>query len=697
MYSGGRIMTNILFELGTEELPPNSLNNLAKSLYQGVISELKKAEINFNTDNSRWFASPRKLAFILSDIDNKQADKVLQRKGPAVQAAFDENGNPKPAAIGFAKSVGAEVADLQRLKTDKGEWLVFDIAENGKNTRDLITGFIQSSIKKMPIPKPMRWGDNDFSFIRPVHSIILLEDSKIIPFKMFGINSSNKSRGHRFHSPDFIEINSADTYVSQLLEVRVEVDQITRKENIKQQVLKIAKTINGQARTDENLLNEVTAIVEHPIALVGSFDKDFLQVPPEALVSSMQKHQKYFPIFDDKNKLMPYFIAFANIESKQEQQVIKGFEKVIRPRLADARFFWEKDQKKGLDSNYQMLEKMTFEKQLGTIANKCERIKEIMIHLALDQDIDILHAQRASLLSKCDLVTDMVDEFPDLQGIMGGYYAKAQGEDNEVALAIREQYKPSFSGDTIPSGSLGQLLSVSDKIDSLCGIFAVGKKPTGNKDPFALRRASLGIIKTLQESKLPIDIYELIDFSINLIPIDNFDKTQTFEDVENFINQRLKHNYLDQNINHDVIDAVLDLKPGNLTDCHNRIMACKTFKQDISAPALASANKRISNILKKSTETIPDKITLGLLEKDQEKTLLGAIESIKRRFSQEVEKQNYDQAFKFLTSLALPVDNFFDNVMVNSEDEKIRLNRLAILKQLNYMFGAIANISKLEI
>ncbi len=690
-------MSHILFELGTEELPPKSLNTLAKSLYNGVVSDLNKAEINFDKENSRWFASPRKLAFILSNIDEKQADKTIQRKGPAVIAAYDDQGNPKPAALGFAKSVGADVSDLETLKTDKGEWLVFDIEEKGKRTCDLITDFISNSIKKMPIPKPMRWGNNDFAFIRPVHSMILLNNKDVIPFEMFGVTASNQSRGHRFHSPEFITIESADTYVSQLLEVKIEVDQVTRKENIRKQVLKVAKTINGNAQTDDNLLEEVTAIVEHPIALVGSFDDDFLQVPSEALVSSMQKHQKYFPVFDENNKLMPFFIALANIESKDVGQVIKGFEKVIRPRLADARFFWEQDQKQPLDTKFHMLEKMTFEKQLGTIADKCNRIKEIMFHLAIHLDLDILHAERVSILLKCDLVTDMVDEFPDLQGIMGGYYAKAQGEDDDVAQAISQQYKPTYSGDDIPSGPLAQVLSIADKIDTLCGIFAVGKKPTGNKDPFALRRASLGIIKILQESKLDINLYELIEFCVNQLEIKNLDKKQVRIEVEEFINQRLKHNYLEQEISHDVVEAVLDLKPSNLSDCNERILACSQFKLDSAAPALAAANKRITNILKKSTESIPDKVILRLLIENQEKNLLGAIESIKRRFNQEVKDQQYNDAFKHLTSLAEPVDSFFENVMVNSDDEATRLNRLALLKELNTLFKAIADISKLEI
>lgn len=690
-------MSNILFELGTEELPPKSLNNLAKSLYNGVLTELDNAEINFNKETSRWYASPRRLSFILNDIDKSQSDKKFQRRGPAIAAAFDEEGNAKPAAIGFAKSVGTEVTELQRLKTNKGEWLVFDMEEKGKKTSELIAGFIETSIKKMPIPKPMRWGNNEFYFIRPVHWMVLLKDNEVIPFEMFGLTASNKSRGHRFHSPDFIDITSADTYVQQLLDVRVEVDQISRKENVRLQVLAAAKSINGVAKIDNNLLEEVTAIVEYPVALTGSFDKDFLQVPSEALISSMQKHQKYFPVFDKNNNLMPHFIALANIESKDVSQVVKGFEKVIRPRLADARFFWEQDQKQSLDARFAMLEKMTFEKQLGSIADKCNRIKKIMFHLGRLLDLDLLHAERVASLLKCDLVTDMVDEFPDLQGIMGGYYALAQGEDEDVAYAITNQYRPAFSGDSIPQTPLAQALSMADKMDTLCGIFAVGKKPSGNKDPFALRRAALGIIRILQESKLSVDLYELIEISLNLIDIKDINHKQIQDEIEVFINQRLKHSYLEQEISHDVVDAVLALSPKNLADCNERIIACGEFKGGATAPALAAANKRISNILKKSTESIPDTVTLRLLDQEQEKNLLGAIESIKRRFNKEVEQQNYQVAFKLLSSLAAPVDNFFDNVMVNSDDEAVRLNRLAILKQLNKLFMAIADISKLEI
>ena len=690
-------MSNILFELGTEELPPKVLNNLAKSLYDGVVAELDKAEINFDKEHSRWFASPRRLAFILTNIDTAQADKKIQRRGPAVAAAYDDSGNPKPAAIGFARSVNAEVSDLQTMKTDKGEWLVFDIEEKGKKTSELLPDFIKTSIKRLPIPKPMRWGNNEFSFIRPVHWIILLQDNEIIPFEMFALTASNKSRGHRFHAPDFISIDSASSYVQQLLDVRVEVDQISRKENVRQQVLKVADSINGHARTDDSLLEEVTAIVEYPVALVGSFDEEFLQVPSEALISSMQKHQKYFPVFDDNNKLMPNFIALANIESKDKDQVIKGFEKVIRPRLADARFFWEQDQKQPLDTRFAMLEKMTFEKQLGSIGDKCNRIKKTMFHLGRLLDLDLVQTERAATLLKCDLVTDMVDEFPDLQGIMGGYYALAQGEHTDVAQAISSQYKPAFSGDEIPQTPLAQALSIADKMDTLCGIFAVGKKPTGNKDPFALRRAALGIIRILQQGKLPIDIYQLIATCLSYIDIKDLDKAQTQQDIENFINQRLKHHYLEQGVSHDIVEAVLVLKPENLADSNNRILACQQFKNNSSAPALAAANKRISNILKKSTETIPDNVVLRLLDQEQEKNLLGAIESMKRKFHQEVAQQQYDDAFKHLSSLAEPVDNFFENVMVNSDDEAIRLNRLAILKQLNGLFKAIADISKLEI
>ncbi len=689
-------MSHILFELGTEELPPKALNNLAKSLFEGVIADLEKAEITFNKENSRWYASPRRLAFILNDVDKTQADKKMQRRGPAFIAAFDDQGNAKPAAIGFAKSVGKQVSDLKTLKTGKGEWLVCDIEEKGQETRNLLPKFIHNSIKKMPIPKPMRWGNNTFSFIRPVHWIVLLQDNEVIPFDMFGLSSDRQTRGHRFHFPNFIAIKSAESYVQQLLDVRVEVDQITRKKNVKKQVHSIANTINGIARTDDSLLEEVCAIVEHPIAVVGSFDTDFLKVPAEALISSMQKHQKYFPIFDENKQLMPNFVSLANIESKDEKLVIKGFEKVIRPRLADARFFWEKDQINPLDNNFSMLEKMTFEKQLGSIGDKCQRISSIMGNLSVTMNFDKVHAIRVAKLLKCDLVTDMVDEFPDLQGIMGGYYALAQGEDEEIASAITSQYKPAFAGDSIPTTPLAQAVAIADKMDTLCGIFAVGKKPTGNKDPFALRRAALGVIRILKEAKLNVDIYELVEFCLQQINIENLDRKKTQVEINTFIKQRLKHSYLENGTPHDVVESVLSIQSKNLSDCNNRILACIEFKKDSNAPALAAANKRISNILKKSDDSIPNSIVLRLLSEEQEKNLFGAIESMKRKFLQEVSEQKYADAFSHLSSLAEPVDNFFENVMVNSEDKETRQNRLAILAQLNKLFNAIADISKLE-
>ncbi len=690
-------MSDILFELGCEELPPMALNKLAENLFNSVTKALDDAQLSFDHANSRWFASPRRLAFILKNCDNAQKDKTIQRKGPALAAAFAEDGSPKPAALGFAKSVGVEVKDLKTLKTDKGQWLVHDIHEAGKSSAELLPEIIKDSIKKLPIAKPMRWGNNDFSFIRPVHWLVLLQDEEVIPFSLFNKDASNKSAGHRFHHPKYITITSAATYVQQLSEVKVAIDQIKRKDTIKQQVIKAAKKINGRARTDESLLDEVTAIVEHPVALVGSFDAEFLQVPAEALISSMQKHQKYFPVFDDENKLMPNFIALANIESKDPKQVIKGFEKVIRPRLADARFFWQQDQKQKLDDRFAMLEKMTFEKQLGSIADKCRRIQKIMLFMGKELHLKLNHIERCTSLLKCDLLTDMVDEFPDLQGIMGGYYAQAQGEDEEVCQALTQQYKPLNATDDIPNGTLAQALAIADKVDTLCGIFAVGKKPTGNKDPFALRRAALGIIKILQLGNLPINYSELIDTSLKQFEFSGFNHQETQQEVENFITQRLKHNYLEQGVSHDTVEAVLALNPQNLTDCEQRIMACEEFKKDNSAPILAAANKRISNILKKSLDTIPENVVLRLLNLEQEKNLYGAIESIKRRFNAEVQAAQYTAAFHHLTSLAEPVDNFFDNVMVNSEITEERLNRLAILQQLNQLFKAIADISLLEI
>jgi glycyl-tRNA synthetase beta chain len=688
-------MSDILFELGCEELPPKALDNLAESLFAGVVAGLKDKHIALDEAASQWFATPRRLAFVLRDVAENQPDRTIQRRGPAVVAAFDENGKPKPAALGFARSVGKAVDELERLKTDKGEWLVATLEEKGLPTTELLPGIIQQAIKKLPIPKPMRWGSHDFSFIRPVHWVVLMADERVVPAEFFGLPAGNQSRGHRFHAPDSFTVESATRWADQLTQRHVQVNAHARRDNIRQQVESAAAERGGTARIDSDLLDEVNNIVEWPVALSGHFDEEFLAVPAEALISSMQSHQKYFPVLDENGQLLPYFIAVANIESKNPAAVIAGFERVIRPRLADARFFWEQDKKIPLQKQAEKLQAMVFEKSLGTLADKTRRVQNLAEGLADANRLDAAAATRAALLAKADLLTDMVGEFPELQGIMGGYYAREQGETEAVATAIGEQYLPAYAGDAIPGSPLGQVLSLADRVDTLAGIFAVGKKPTGNKDPFALRRAALGAIRILQEGAIEADIFSLLNAALAQLQGLAFDGDTVRAELRDFILQRLKHHSLEQGFDHDEVDAVLALAPGDLRDFQQRLQAVKAFKQQPQAPVLAAANKRIGNILRKAADTEIGTVDPAIFTQPEEKALFEAMQALTEDYQAAVDQRDYVTAFSRLAELAEPVNAFFDHVMVNADEPAVRANRLALLKQLHGLFNGIADISAL--
>jgi len=689
-------MSEILFELGCEELPPKALDQLAKSLFDGVVLGLKEKNITFDEAGSAWYASPRRLAFQLSNVAEKQPDRLLHRRGPAVSAAFADDGSPTPAALGFARSVGQSVDELERQKTDKGEWLAATVKEQGRLATELLPDIIRQSIKKLPIPKPMRWGAHDFTFIRPVHWVVLMADDKVIPAEFFGLEAGSTSRGHRFHAPEPFTVESASRWQEQLRQRQVQAASAARRDNIRQQVESLAAQHNGQAVIDPALLDEVNNIVEWPVAMLGHFDEEFLEVPAEALISSMQSHQKYFPVFDDNQRLLPHFIAVANIESRDPAQVIAGFERVIRPRLADARFFWEQDKKIPLQQQAEKLSSMVFEKSLGSLADKTARVQNLAETLAEANGLDASAAVRAAQLAKADLLTDMVGEFPDLQGIMGGYYAAEQGEDQAVATAIGEQYKPAFSGDAIPASPLGQVLSLADRIDTLAGIFAVGKKPTGNKDPFALRRAALGAIRIVQEGDIQANIFHLTNAALAQLEGLAFDSEETQAQLRDFILQRLKHHSLEQGFDHDVVDAVLALANGDLRDFQHRLHAVKTFKSLPQAHALATANKRTGNILRKAGQLNAVAVDPGLFSQAEEIALYQAMQSLEADYRANVRRRDYVQAFSQLAQLAQPVDAFFDNVMVNADDPAVRTNRLALLQELQKLFNGIADISLLE-
>lgn len=692
-------MADILFELGCEELPPKALYGLSKALFEGVCDQLNEQGFAFAED-SRWFASPRRLAFLLRDVSEQLADKTVEKRGPSVAVAYDDAGEPKPAAIGFAKSVGAEVKDLDTVKTDKGEYLVYQVVEKGLNINDVLPGMIEQSIKQLPIPKPMRWGNHDYSFIRPVHWLLLLKDKDIIPMSLFGHESGRKTRGHRFHHNDWLSIDNALDYKALLQKADVMVDHLEREQLIQQQAEAAAQKVSGQALINADLLQEVASIVEKPVAVLGDFDASYLKVPREALISSMESHQKYFPIENKEGELMPHFVAFANIDSKQPELVKKGFEKVITPRLADAEFFWNKDKARPLADNLPLLAKMTFEKSLGSYTDKTQRIKHIMDWLAPKMGFRMTQGERAAELMKCDLMSDMVGEFPELQGLMGGYYATEQGEDKDVAMAIRDQYLPRFSGDHLPENALGQALALADKMDTLVGIFAVGKKPSGSKDPFALRRAALGIISILRDKDLAISYDDLIDQSIEAL-VKNSDISITDEsntEVRKFFSERLRHFYINNGIAHDVFNAANTSDAKVLSDLDARIKATEDFKQQDYAKSLIEANKRAANIVAKadvSVHLFERSVNPDLFESALETELFNQINAMDSEFKQLVANNQYSEAYRLLATLAEPLDAYFENVMVNVDDETIRLNRLTQLAQVSRLTGSIANLSQL--
>lgn len=693
-------MADVLFELGCEELPPKALYGLSESLYEGVVKQLKAAGFSWDEKQSRWFASPRRLAFLLKDINQQLADKKSERRGPAVAAAFDDEGNPKPAAMGFARSLGVEVSELSRVDTDKGEYLTYEVLEKGQRIEQVLPEFIAQSIKQLPIPKPMRWGNNDFSFIRPVHWMVLLLDETVLAMDLFGVQTGNQSLGHRFHHNEYVTIPHAQDYVQVLQDAHIMVDQAQREVLIAEQVNAAAAAVNGVAQISPALLSEVSSIVEKPSAVLGEFSEDFLAVPKEALISSMEKHQKYFSVESKDGELMPYFVALANIESKNPAAVKKGFEKVITPRLADARFFWEKDKKRPLADNIPLLEKMVFEKTLGTLADKTARIAKLLTWMSSKLDFDEADAKRAAALMKSDLMSDMVDEFPDLQGLMGGYYAAAQGESDEVSKAIRDQYLPKFVGDQLPATTLGQAVSIADKIDTLCGIFAVGKKPTGSKDPFALRRAALGVINILKDKKLDLNYIELIEQAIATIESsrDVQVSQDSRKDIENFFADRLRVQFIKNGYSHDVFSAASSQANSTLADLEVRLQATEDFKQQDYAKSLIEANKRSHNIIAKSelSSTAAElSVNSDLFQSEYETKLNSEISKIQSDFKQLVANKNYTAGYQLLATLAEPLDLYFEHVMVNDEDPVIRKNRLAQLAHFSQLTRSIADLSEL--
>ena len=683
----------LLIELGTEELPPKILKKLALSFLEQIKIQLDSADLSY--EGIKWFATPRRMAVLISELESQQADKIIEKRGPAINVAFDADGNASKAAMGWARSNGIEIEQAQRLKTDKGEWLLYRSTQTGKSVEEIIPEMVNTAVAKLAIAKPMRWGSARTQFIRPVHTLTLLYGAKIINGKTLGVSASNKVTGHRFHHHGLVTIEHADDYISALKKAYVIADYDERRELISEQIKEVADSINGRALIDDELLDEVTGLVEWPVTLVGGFDQSFLDIPAEPLIYSMKDHQKYFPVVNKEGKLINKFIFVTNIESKDPQQIVFGNEKVIRPRLADAEFFFNTDKKQTLESRLEKLESVLFQKQLGSVKEKSERIAKLSGFIANQLNENEADAYRAGLLSKTDLLTDMVQEFPQVQGTMGKYYARNDGESEAIAQALEDQYRPRYAGDNLPDGQIGCALAIADKVDSLVGIFGINQAPKGDKDPFALRRAAIGLIRIIIEKDLNLDIEILIHKSIEAFS-DKLSNENTAVNVIDFVMGRFRAYYLEKNINIDVIQAVLAKKPTAPLDFDKRIKAVNYFRGLAEAETLAAANKRVGNILAKFDGKLYETFNDALAQEDEEKLLAKVFSNIESSISPLLANQNYQAALTELVVLKAPIDNFFDNVMVMSDDEAVKINRLTLLNQIRDSFLAIADISVLQ-
>lgn len=692
--SADSFVDDLLIEIGTEELPPKALSKLSSAFTQGIVEGLKKAGFEINTVES--FAAPRRLAVLIKSLSASQPDREVERKGPNLKAAYDADGKPTKAVMGFAKSCGVEVSDLQQQDTDKGAWLVFKATEKGQALSAIIENIINHSLAKLPIPKRMRWGSNDMEFVRPVHWVVLMHGNKVIDAQVMGLKTAATTLGHRFHSTGKLTLKSASEYKETLrTQGFVIADFEERKQKIKQQVIDAGKSLKGEAVLDEDLLDEVTALNEWPIAVAGEFEEKFLAVPAEVLIKTMQDNQKYFPVRDAAGELKNYFITISNIDSKTPEKVKAGNERVVRPRLADAMFFWQQDQKQPLEAFNGALEKVVFQAKLGTVADKTRRVAKLAENIATQLGANIDYVKRAALLSKCDLMTDMVGEFASLQGVMGKRYAQIAGEPAEVASALDEQYMPRGASDDTASTATGQILSISDKLDTLVGIFSIGQKPTGEKDPYALRRASLGVLRTIIERQLDLDLKQLIASSATLLA-DKVDASKVEQAVFDYIIERLRAYYLDRGITADVFEAVSALSPSRPLDFDKRIKAVTAFCALPEAESLAAANKRVGNILKKSDLGSTQSVDESLLTEDAEKKLYKALTTLSQIVEPMFDLGDYETALSKLSSLRDPVDAFFDAVMVMADDEAVKNNRIALLNSMNQLFLRAADLSRLH-
>lgn len=686
---------NLLIELGTEELPPKALKSLGEAFAKQIEQLLTEAELDFSGID--YLAAPRRLAVKVTALQWQQADKLVEKRGPAVSAAFDADGQPTKAAQGWARGNGITVAEAQRLVTDKGEWLLHKAEVAGQDLSQLLPGIVKQALSKLPIPKPMRWADYDHSFIRPVHSLCVLYGSQVIDTVVaFGLTASNQAQGHRYHGQAHFTVTSADSYQAQCREQFVIADYQERMQSISAGLDAKAAELGLTADYDNALLEEIAALVEYPVILQATFEDRFLAVPKEALIYTMKDDQKYVPLLKQDGSLASTFLFVSNIASKDPQQVIQGNEKVVRPRLADAEFFYNTDKKERLESRLAKLDSVLFQKDLGTLKAKAERLSTLAGGIAKLLGSDTEKAARAGLLAKADLVSNMVMEFPDVQGAMGKYYALNDGEDALVAQAIYEQYLPRFAGDVLPQNAICAAVALADKIDTLVGIFGIGMLPKGDKDPFALRRAAIGVIRICMEKELDLDLQDLLQLSIDSYA-GLLSNSETKQQVLDFVLSRFTALYQEQGVETNVINAVAVRKPSKPVDFAARISAVVAFKARPEADTLAAANKRVSNILAKNADQLTGAATIdnNLLQDEAEKALVTALQHIDSDYQTALAAKDYQGVMALLTTLAEPLDAFFAEVMVMADDPQVRQNRLALLAQLSAMFMATADISVL--
>jgi len=697
-------MSTILFELGCEELPPKSLKPLRDALQASVTEQLTAADITF--DSIKAFAAPRRLAIQIQGISDKQPDRTEQKRGPAIKAAFDAEGNPTRAAMGFAKGLGIEASELTTINTDKGDYVGFEQTIRGQATTELLPAIFQTALDNLPIAKRMRSGASRNEFVRPVQWAVLMQDDTVIDATIQGHRTGTQTRGHRFHSPDYHNITHANDYEQLLDGLKVVADFDKRQMLIKNQVKALADEVNSDAIVPQDLLDEVTALVDFPIALRASFEARFLQVPQEALISTMQADQKYFCLTDKTGKLQPYFIFITNIESKDPNQIIEGNEKVVRPRLADAQFFFLQDQKQPLFALTESLKNRVFQDKLGTIWEKTERIAKLAAFIATlmqqqGHNINVDETVRAGILSKADLASSLVGEYPELQGIAGTYYARLNDEPEAVAASLEEQYLPKFSGDVLPQTAIGICLALADRLDTLVGIFAIDQAPTGSKDPFSLRRSAIGILRILIEKQLPINLVALVEQAIKGYSDAEGSKIakmgDTFTQVMAFLNSRYRAMYTEQGVSVDTIQAVQAINPHMPLDFDQRIRAVQAFSELSQASMLADSNKRVANILAKSEVSVADAVDEALLSESAEQNLYANVQQAQTVVQPLLEQADYTQVLQTLASLDEPLTQFFDQVMVNSEDAALKNNRLALLKQVRALFLTVADISELQL